>query len=890
MAGSFIGAWILFPLVLLVASLGCGLLVRRLGGGGLEALLVLPVGFALVVVICAFACSYEWLAPAAGGLVAAFTVVGLVLEARTGPWRLPRPRLGAWLWPLLAALVAFAAVGGPVFITGKVGWTGYTRIVDIAFQFDFAQHLADAGRTNPAHGDSSYNIVVTKLIGIGYPGGAQATLGAMANFTRTNVAWCYQSFLAYTAAMGALAIFSLLGRATRNGLMRFIGAAVGIQPNVLYGYALEAGIKELTTTSLLFTVVAVFAQRLPGDGPRRATVPAAVAVSGAFAAFSLGIAPWLGVVLLGVLIASLAKAGVGRRRAVIESWGVFAIVAIVISLPGLVTAAKLANVAGAAVGGVVNLGLGNLAAPVSRWASAGVWLTGDYRYPLAHTSVEPYLRRSHHRPCGPGSAGSDPAPALGDRGPRGDNPGGAVLLRRTQHRLDPVQVVHGDGRVHGHARVHRRRVPAGEPARLAERGGVGGRAGSGGGGAVRQRADLSRHALAPGTRYHDLAAIAKRYAGQGPTLDPYFDEYAEYFLRSEKGSTIVDPANFNFQVRPGVAPEGMSFGWDLNQLVPAFLQSFPLIVQPTSPTASRAPSNYDLIERSPYFEVWKRARPSSTVLFHAPLSSLPHERTPAFCAKLVAQARKAGPGAQIAYAKTSVAAVANPLAGVHSSYWHPLGPSTLLAYGAGSAHTKVTLPGSGRYSVWVQGSVGRPVSFYLDGRRLASVSYEERYPAEFLYVSSGTFSAGVHTLSIVRGGGSLHPGSGNPGSETGPATIGAIVFEHQHPNQDSVYVAPAARTAQICAAPVGYEWLELLRPAELRPTPSPRATDGRRAPWLALLAAPLAPPTRSPASVPVPASSCRRRRIAAPVATGERVRSMSRAACSPRRAACARSS
>ncbi len=96
--------------------------------------------------------------------------------------------------------------------------------------------------------------------------------------------------------------------------------------------------------------------------------------------------------------------------------------------------------------------------------------------------------------------------------------------------------------------------------------------------------------LAPGARYHDLGAIAKRYAGQGPTLDPYFDEYAEFFLRDEQATSIVDPANFDFEVRPGVAPPGQSFGWDLNQLVPAYLQSFPLIVSPAArpPAARRA--------------------------------------------------------------------------------------------------------------------------------------------------------------------------------------------------------------------------------------------------------------------------------------------------------------
>ncbi|HEX5852419.1 MAG TPA: hypothetical protein VFY36_04950, partial [Solirubrobacteraceae bacterium] len=224
MTGSFLSAWILFPLLLAVTSTGCGLLVRRLAAGELSTLLVMPVGFALVVVICAFATSYGWLAPAAKPAVVVATLAGFALEIRTRSLRRPALRVGSWVWPVLAALIAFAAIGGPVFLTGSVGWTGYTRIVDIAFQFDFAQHLADAGRVTPANGDSSYNIVTAKLIGIGYPGGSQATLGSVAGLIGTNVAWCYQAFLAFVAAMGAMAIFSTLGRVTRNGPMRCLGA------------------------------------------------------------------------------------------------------------------------------------------------------------------------------------------------------------------------------------------------------------------------------------------------------------------------------------------------------------------------------------------------------------------------------------------------------------------------------------------------------------------------------------------------------------------------------------------------------------------------------------------------------------------------------------------
>jgi hypothetical protein len=821
--GSFLSAWVVFPLVLLVASVGCGLLVRAASGGQLSTLLLTPVGFALVVAICAFATSYGWLAPLAGPIVAVFALAGFALHLRGRPsLRLPSGARGRWLWPLLAAAIAFSAIGGPVFLTGRVGWTGYTRIVDIAFQMDFAQHLANAGRVSPPNGNSSYNIVNSKLLGIGYPGGSQATLGGMAKLSGTNVAFAYQAFLAFVAAMGATAIFALLGRVTRNGLLRCVGAAVAIQPNVLYGYALEAGIKELTTAALLMVVAATLSERLPGEGKRLGAVPLAVATSGAFGAFSLGIAPWLGILLVGALIVSFVR--LPRRVYTLQSWLVFAAVAIVISLPGLITAGKLANVAGSAIGGVVDLGLGNLTAPVSRWSAAGVWLTGDYRFPLVHATSSHvfdviilvlaaggalwalYRRRWM-------------IVVLGVMAP-------VALWYFIEHSTAWIQfksftitaafvvLLAFAGAASLQASKRRALSALGWIAALVVAGGV----------LYGNALIYHDTTLAPGARYHDLAAIAKRHVKQGPVLDPYFDEYAEFFLREESGSAIVDPANLTLQVRPGVGGPGQSFGWDLNQLEPAYVQHFPLIIQPRSPTASRAPSNYDLIEQTRYYDVWRRDRPSSTVIFHAPLSNLPHERTPALCRLLVARARRAGPSAQVAYAQTSVAAVANPLSGTHPSYWRALGPSTLLGYGSGAAEMTVTLPSSGRYSVWLQGSVGRPLTFYLDGKRLASIGYEERYPDQFLLVDTGPLTAGSHKLRIVRGGGSLHPGSGNPGAETTLSTIGAIVFNREHATENSVYVAPASSMAQICAAPVGYEWLELLKPGGAPPgaLPAPR--------------------------------------------------------------------
>lgn len=806
MTGSFICGCILFPLLLLALSTGGGLLVRRLGAGWLPAGLVVPVGFSLLVAVCSFTTYIHWLAPAAGYIALALALAGLALEWRAGTLR--APRLDGIPWGALAGLGAFAAIGAPTLLTGTPTWTGYTRIVDIGLQMDFAQHLADAARASVS-GDSSYHVVVQKLVSIGYPGGAQATLGVTAKLIHTNLAWCYQMYHAFAAAMGALAIYSLLGQVTASRPLRALGAVVAIQPNPLYAYALEGGIKELTTASLLMVVAAVLAERLPGEGPRLSVLPAAVAISGAFAAFSDGVAPWLGLLLAALFVLTLVRR---TRLRALTDWVLLAAIAIVISLPGLISAlTQLSGVAGSAIGGTVDLGLGNLAAPVPDWSAAGVWLTSDYRFPLVHVAmthrldvfvivfaVLGILYALSRRRWAIAFLGIATPIAL------------AYYIAHTTAWLQfkaftITGVLALTLAFVGAAALHESRRRG-----LALLGWI--IAAVIAGGVLYGNAIIYHDTtLAPAARYHDLAAIGKRYAGQGPALFPAFDEYAEYFLRAEKGSSSVNPANLEFGLAPGVVePGGVGFSFNLNQFLLSYLQKFKLIVQPRGPLSNRAPSNWDLVQRTSYFNVWRRVRPATDVTAHLPLSGLPHERTRAICGVLQKDLREAGAGATVAYVPAPTGTQVTPAAGVHPDYWKPAG-GELIAYGAGSDRMAFTLAHAGRYEIWMDGTVGRPLELLIDGRSVGTLAYEERYPGQSLYVGASELAAGHHTLTIVRGGGSLHPGSGD---DVDPDTrgLGSIVLLPQGSQSYRVRVAPAAAAARICAAPVGYEWIEVLRP------------------------------------------------------------------------------
>ena len=816
MTATFLSAWILFPLVLLVLSLGCGLLVRRIGGNWLAAELVLPVGFTLVIALCAVGTSMSWLSTATGWMVVAFATVGFIVHDRR--W-LHVPR--RWLhtparreipWAAVAGIVVFLVFAAPALLTGTATITGYTRIVDTAFQVDFAKYLAEAARVVPPN-DSSYHDVLQKILPEGYPGGGQGTLGAISALIRTDVPWCYQSYLAFAAAMAGVAACSLLRRVTTVGLLAGVGAIIAVQPNLLYGYALEGGIKELTTASALVTVVAVLAQRLPGDqrGPPWKLVPIAVPLAAAIASFSFGILPWVGILFAGLFVVTLVRAPIGRPR-VIADWASLLVLTLLIALPSVITSIKLAGIAGAAVGGVINLGLGNLAYPIPAWGSAGIWLTGDYRFPIAHVTA------THALAVG--------VIALGVIG----------IVFTLRHRRWAVAML-GIGTpialyywvkhagvwvgfksftITGvfalilafcglAALVATRRRP------LQALGWLGVVVLSG---AVLYGNALTYHdeALLPAARYRDLAQIGDRFAGRGPALYPAFDEWAEYFLRREDGSDTVNPSGGVFDLAPGVQePGGVGFWFDLNQIAPKFLQTFPLIVVPRGPINTRAPSNYDLAEQTPYFDVWQRVRPAADVYVHLPLSGSATERGRAFCAGLATQLRRAGPGAEVAYLPSPLALEVSPLSGVHPHYWTPIADA-IKTVGAGYDTMTFAMTTAGAYTLWMRGSVGRPMHFTLDGRPIGTLAYDERYPGEWLQVDARLqVSAGSHVLRVTRGNGSLHPGSGD-GSDLISDLLGPLIFLPQSPATDALDVVPASAAQRVCSARVGYQWMEVVLP------------------------------------------------------------------------------
>jgi hypothetical protein len=811
MTGLFLSAWLLFPLLLIGVCGGCGLFVRRLSGGAVSGVLLLPVGFALTVAICTLGTSITWLGPYAGAMAVVVAVIGLVLERSR--LRITGRVSGAVLYPAIAAFVAFAVIAAPVVLTGTPSWTGYGRIVDIAAQMDFAKYLAEAGRSVPI-GNSSFNDTILGLTGNGYPGGAQATLGALSSVIHTDVPWCYQAYQAWAAAMGALALYALLRRAVVNPIICCMGAAIAIQANILYAYALVGGIKELTTASLILLVAALLVERLPGGRSLRSSLALAPAIAAAIAAFSYGVIPWFGLLLLVAFVASLLPGG-GRLRT-LASWGVVAIASVILTTPSVISSIKLFGDLTTAVKGVVELGLGNLTAPIPEISSVGVWISNDYRFPMfAHAGVSRAfdvliialatigvacaLWRRRWMIAGFGVA----APiALAYWVAHG----GPWVELKAYTITAPMFLAMAFAGAGWLATSHPRRLRV----LVRASGWLGALAVAG---AVLYGNALTYHdmSIAPAARYLQLAEIGERFAGISPALYPAFDEYSSYFLRKEGAFDLEIPPGL--QTRPGavsLAPGQFAYALDLNQLELHSVEDFPLLVIARSPVASRPPANYDLVDRTSEFEVWRRTRPASEIFIHLPLSGLADERTAQFCRGLVKSVAQAGAGSSVAYVPTGPRTEMIPTQATHPSYWHAVGPEALRAYGAGAIEGSVSLPARGTYEISMPGSVGRPMTLYIDGQRAGSVAYQERYPGQFLHIARVSLGAGTHQIRFVRGNGSLAPGSGD-GPDTDSGVIGPLIFKLEQPGDGNLVVVPGREAARVCAAHVGYEWIDVLR-------------------------------------------------------------------------------
>ena len=784
-------AWLVFPLVLGVLSLGCGLLAERATGVEIPSPLLLPLGFAVVILAAQFAIIGGRTAPLATPLVVALAVAGIGLSL---PWR---RRIGGW-W-VAAAVGVFAVFAAPFVLSGHATFGGYIKLDDTATYLAMLDRAMRHGYETAGLPPSTYEATLSTSLAYGYPLGSLLPLGVGRELVSQDAAWLWQPYLACLAALLACGLYQLAVGVVGSPRLRALVAFGGGQAALLYGYALWGGVKELATAVIVVLVAALVPITLRGDREFRGVLPLAVGFAALLAVLSLGGAAWIApaaVVVIVLLWRSRGPARAGRTALALGA------ATVIFSIPSLWVSARWLGRSGSFTSADE---LGNLLHRLSWLQAFGIWPSGDFRVAphnlditralvvLAATAavfacVVAVRRRAVELPIAIASAVFACVVYIGLGSPW---IGGKALASAS-----PIVLAAAFA---GVAAVYERgrRVEA-----IA-------------GGVVLLGALLWSNALqyrdvdlAPSSRLAELATIGHRFSGQGPTLLTEYEPYgARHFLRGMDAEAASELRRRPIYLRAGGMP-ATGVTPDLDELTLGSVLPYRTLVLRRSGTTSRPPSIYVPVWTGRFYQVWQRPAYSGSIIDHVSLGSRVQPAAVPSCSRVleVAQLAAAHHG-QLAAVERPPAIVIEPSGrvGLPSSYGaYGESPEVLYLTSPYSFRSSFASRVGGSYGVWVGGSFRSAVGIDVDGRRVGGARNSLGWPDTFTYIGSVRLAPGRHTLRFRYAGAGLRPGSGG----TPPFGVGPIVLSPATEDSAITYVRPADARS-LCGKSL--DWIEALR-------------------------------------------------------------------------------
>jgi len=798
---SFPAVVVLFPLLFWVLAGGCGLLVERLCGMRLPALLIAPVGFGVLVVVSQFTTWSSTLAPVTPIVLAVLALLGFALGRAGLRERWEARERGWWLGPG-AALATYLIVAAPVILAGRVTFTGYLLDTTGAIQIAGAERLLHHGH-NFSTGLPAYGTTLEAYFGKGYPSGGHSVLASVGWLSGQSLIWLYSVFQALELSLVALVISFLARRAGLRPLPAAITGTVASVPALLYAYALMGSIKEITALPMivLMGALVVCARELRVRAGVRAVVPFAIAAAAALDAIGIAASPWVGLFAIGALLAAVPLNSRRDLRPLVLGGAALAVATTVAGLPTIGPLQKTLTLAE----GVSNSDAkavsdpGNLLRPLKFIQSLGVWLGETHRVDPKYLN-QTYLLMGIVIVC----------IALGL----------AYLARRRAWTVLIVvglsllvwYILHRHGTEWTDAKLLVILTPM--VVFVALLGGFGLMHSRPFEGLVLAAAvifgvlasdALLYHGtnLAPTGRFEELAKIDSRYAGQGPTLAPDFEEYSLYLLRDMAMDTPGLAFAGPFEFVPGIG-KVYGYSYDLDKIALPSVERFRTIVMRRSPGWSRPPGNFQLAWMGRYYSVWQRHGAAPRV--HVPLGAGWQPAAEPSCAvigKLAAQARREG--AQIDYSARP-ANVSVDLASASRSanvvqVTDLEGRPQLNIFGPARVEASFRVPSAGRYELWLGGDVDRPLKVLIDGRLVGAPAQQSGDDGTTVHVTDLYVSAGKHLLQLVRGGGDLRP------DDNGSTAIDGVILEPVGAEAEPVGSIAPAQWRTLCGRSL--DWLEL---------------------------------------------------------------------------------
>lgn len=750
-------------------AFGCGRLVELAAGERLPGSLAVTVGFALVILAGEFATLTGATAELAAPLVVGLAVAGLLL----GPMRLPRPDF----WALGAAVAVFAVFAAPVVLSGEATFAGYIKLDDTATYFAMTDRVMEHGRDLSGLAPSTYEATLATTLAIGYPTGVLMPIGIGHQLLGYDLAWIFQPYIAFLAAMLVLSLYALLAPLVPSRPLRAFAAFVAAQPAILFGYSLWGGIKELGGAWLFALLAVLVPWTLRPGASARAVLPLAAVCAAIVCVLSLPAAAWLAPALL--------VAGVLMVRRPVKSLpvrlGVFAVAIVALAVPAIVAAVEwLPKVSGFRS----ESELANLFGPLSELQAFGIWPVGDFR-----------LRPDDAAPTYVLIALVIAAGILGVW----------WAWRRGAWELPAYLAIVGLGSgavvLVSSPWVSAKAIAMASPAFLAAAlAGCAALLGLGrrveavvaavaitGGVLWSNALAYNEVSLAPRGQLHELEAIGREFAGQGPALMTSYEPYGvRHFLRRSDPESASELRRRFVYLRDGsVLDKGESA--DIDRFRLDGILDYRTLVLRRGPAASRPPSVYRLVRSGRYYEVWQRPESSgATILEHLSLGNATQAAAVPRCADVLRLAREAEAASGSLVAATRPEAI-------------PVVTPSL----SGTASARIDVPETGRYTAWLAGDWFGRSSVEIDGREVGSKRAELNWPGLFTDLGTVELAAGPHTMDLTYDPGGPRPGSGGPPFSFGPLTLS------REDARDTVRTISPSDARALCGRRL--DWIEAVR-------------------------------------------------------------------------------
>lgn len=803
---TLLAAWVLAPLLTVVAAGGLGLGIAALARYRLGPM-TLPLGYVAGMVLMVVLLELGLGGEATVAVTAVAAVAGYAAHWRTVKATPAQERLAAlrrWLPATAAGVGGFLLAMAPLVGSGRAGILGYILNDDPVGHASLIELFRADGLQGGGYEPESSWTEAGELVELGYPLGSHAWPMFSGVTSSLDVFYVWTPSVAVAAAMLALVAFATLRRLSGWAWSAAVAAALVPAGYLTFSFIAQGSAKEVMTAVAVYGAIVVAADMFDrGLSIRRAPV-LAIAPLAAFLTFGVGAGVWLAAPVL--MFAAIAVWRAERRRpsprVAIASVLVLALGAAAM-VPAVSEALSYVRDAEAALTDASQPG--NLVGPVPWQEAFNIWFAYDYRIDPAtyegFSAVGPWLGAALAA-IGLAFAVYRRELALPLIVASGAIAAVVISLRYTIYLeskgyaiLAPALAIAAAAGVLGLlARPGAARVVGAVGAVLLVQGVLAGAA-----------LVYAGAWVTPKDRFDEIADLADRFSGEGPILVNEREEWGTYLLRDVRpyDSWGYWPpirglrGGEEYPLPLPHTPDFDDYGLD-------FVEGFPLLFERKSPGGSRPPVNYRVDYETKHYRVWRRE--GEAPARHVPLGSDSDDharrldcRRPVV-RRLLGEATRSGRPlvAAIPPGRRRVIMTADDWGGHEVAETRP--PRGFVSKRGGGTGDTVLLP-PGQYDAWIQGSYATGVRLFVNGTGYGEVFGDLGLPSAWHPLGRVTTRRRKARVALI----SLSKPDWQAGSKR-PDLAGRLVFVPQTGASRTITVEPA-RAQTLCGRRL--DWIEL---------------------------------------------------------------------------------